>query len=57
MGGITSVKSAMGLDGMEKITTINIKKKTYEKLVKIGQFGQSFDDVINTLLSKEGRID
>ncbi len=42
---------------MEKITTINLKRKTYEKLAKTGQFGQSFDDVINTLLSKEGKHD
>jgi predicted CopG family antitoxin len=37
---------------MENITTINIKRKTHEKLAKIGQFGQSFDDVINALMSE-----
>jgi len=42
---------------MDKITTVNIKKKTHEKLAKIGQFGQSFDDVINALISKECKND
>ena len=45
------------MDYMQKITTINLKIKTREKLAKIGQFGQSFDDVINSLLSQESKYD
>jgi len=45
------------MDYMEKITTINLKIKTREKLAKIGKFGQSFDDVINSLLSMENNYD
>jgi len=37
--------------------TVTIRKKTHEKLAKIGQFGQSFDDVINSLLHKEENHD
>jgi len=43
------------MEYMEKVTTINLKIKTREKLVRIGQFGQSFDDVINSLLSNVGK--
>lgn len=37
---------------MKDITTINIKKSTHERLVKIGKFGQSFDDIVNDLIDK-----
>ena len=41
----------------EEITTIRIKKSTHSKLVEIGEYGDSMDDIINRLLEsyKKGR--
>jgi len=35
-----------------EITTIQLKKETVERLKKHGEFGQSYDDLLNTLLDK-----
>jgi len=34
----------------EEITTIRIKKSTHSKLVEIGEYGNSMDDIIKRLL-------
>jgi len=36
----------------EKITTIRVKESTREALGKIGEYGESMDDIINKLLKK-----
>ena len=33
-------------------TTITIRRETYSKLQKFGKMGQSFDDLIDELLTK-----
>lgn len=37
---------------MEDITTISITKKTKLKLAEYGKFGDSYDDILNQLISK-----
>lgn len=34
-------------------TTISLSKDNYEKLKQIGKFGESFDDIVSRVLSKE----
>jgi len=35
-------------------TTIRVHRKTHEKLLKLGKFGENMDDVVNRLTQKEG---
>ena len=39
-------------EGIDKSTTIRVKESTKIKLNKIGERGESFDDIINRLISK-----
>lgn len=35
---------------MNTYRTVNLKESTYQRLSKMGKFGQSFDDLIHQLL-------
>jgi len=37
---------------MDDITTISVTKKTKLKLAKYGKFGDSYDDILNQLITK-----
>jgi len=36
----------------KEITTLMVKKRTRDKLAKLGEYGDSMDDIINKLLEK-----
>ena len=38
---------------MSERTTISLSKNNYEKLKQIGKFGETYDDIISRVLSKE----
>jgi len=37
---------------MSNVTSISLSKENYEKLKKLGTFGESFDDVVSKLLEQ-----
>ena len=37
---------------MKDVTTISITKETKKKLGELGQFGQTFDDIVSDLIKK-----
>ena len=49
MENISSVK--------ENLTTIAVKKITKKKLENLGKFGESFDDVVRSLIDEYDRKD
>lgn len=40
---------------MKEVTTIVLKKKTKERLRKLGEKGQSYDYILNKLLDELGK--
>lgn len=39
---------------MDETTTIVVEKTTHERLMKVGNKRQTFDDIINELLDSQG---
>ncbi len=39
-------------EGMEQLKSIRIKQNTYNELKELGEFGESFDDLIKRLIKK-----